>query len=178
MSEPYPNILVFVDFPVGDIAAATEFYRNVMGWEIEDRINGVFNRIVPGQNFKLDDGSQGPTGNLHMGISLATDPRPDPRPEDQRGMRQMHDGGRTTRAWILVSDDDDMDEIIDRAVANGATELWRHHFWTEFGGANASFLDPWGNQLMLWAHLEDIEQDEETHELVGDAKLPDGWTIE
>ena len=48
----------------------------------------------------------------------------------------------------------------------------------EFGGANASFLDPWGNQLMLWEHLEGIEQDEETHELVGDAKLPDGWTIE
>ena len=31
---------------------------------------------------------------------------------------------------------------------------------------------------MLWQHLEGIEQDPETHELVGDAKLPDGWTIE
>ena len=178
MTEPYPNILVFVDFPVDDVAAATEFYREVMGWEIEDRIGGIFNRIVPGQFFKVDDGSQGPTGNLHMGISLAADPRPDPRPEDQRGNRNMHDGGRTTRAWIMVSDDDDMDEILDRAVANGGTELWRHHFWTEFGGANASFRDPWGNQLMLWQHLEGIEQDEETHELVGDATLPDGWTIE
>ena len=31
---------------------------------------------------------------------------------------------------------------------------------------------------MLWLHLEGIEQDEETHELVGDATLPDGYTIE
>ena len=180
MTESYPNILVFVDFPVDDVAAATTFYENVMGWEIETRIPGVFSRIVPGQNFKVDDGSQGPTGNLHMGISLAGDPRPDPRPDSARDLpkRAMHDGARTTRAWILVSDDDDMDQIMDKAVANGGTELWRKHFWKEFGGANASFLDPWGNQLMLWEHLEGIEQDEETHELVGDATLPDGFTIE
>jgi len=175
---PYPNILVFMDIPVPDVAAGTEFYRTVMGWEIEERIPGVFNRIVPGQNQKVDDGSQGPNGNLHMGISLASDPRPDPRPLAEREGCHMHDGGRTTRAWILISEDDDMDEIMDKAVANGGTELWRHHFWTEFGGANASFRDPWGNQIMLWEHLEGIEQDEETHELVGDAKLPDGWTIE
>ncbi len=178
MSEPYPNILVFVDFPVDDVAAATEFYRAVMGWEIEDRIPGVFNRIVPGQNQKVDDGSQGPNGNLHMGISLSADPRPDPRPLEEREGRHMHDGGRTTRAWILVSDDDDMDEIMDKAVANGGTELWRHHFWTEFGGANASFRDPWGNQLMLWQHLEGMEQDPETHQLLDDSALPEGWSIE
>jgi len=178
MTQPYPNILVFVDFPVGDLAEGTRFYHEVFGWEIEERIPGVFNRIVPGQNFRVDDGSQGPTGNLHMGLSYCGDARPDPRPEAERGSRQMHDGGRTTRAWILVSDDDEMDAIMDRAVANGGTELWRHHFWTEFGGANASFLDPWGNQLMLWEHLEGIEQDEETHQLVGDAQLPEGWTIE
>ena len=178
MSQPYPNILVFVDFPVADVDEGNRFYSTVFGWEVEERIPGVFHRIVPGQNAKLDDGTQGPTGNFHMGISYAGDPRPDPRPESERGERRMHDGGRTTRAWILVSDDDDMDAIMDRAVANGGTELWRHHFWTEFGGANASFLDPWGNQLMLWEHLEGIEQDEETHQLVGDAKLPDGWTIE
>lgn len=177
MTTPYPNILVFVDFPVDDVAAATTFYENVMGWEIEERIPGVFSRIVPGQNQKVDDGSQGPSGNLHMGISLASDARPDPRPQDQRGARHMHDGGRTTRAWILISDDDDMEAIMDRAVANGGTELWRKHFWKEFGGANASFTDPWGNQLMLWEHLEGIEQDPDTHELVS-GEIPEGWTIE
>ena len=62
----YPNILVFVDFPTDDVDAATDFYSKVFNWEIETRIPGIFNRIVPGQNFKLDDGSQGPTGNLHM----------------------------------------------------------------------------------------------------------------
>ena len=119
----YPNILVFVDFPVDDVEAASDFYRTVMGWEVETRIPGVFNRIVPGQNFKLDDGSQGPTGNLHMGISYAGDARPDPRPDGERDTpaRRMHDGARTTRAWILVSDDDEMDAIMDRAAANGGT---------------------------------------------------------
>lgn len=177
MTTPYPNALVFVDFPVGDVPAANEFYANTFGWEVEVRIPGVFSRIVPGQNFKVEDGSQGPTGNLHMGISYCGNMRPDPRGEPTEPT-SMHDGGRTIRAWILVSDDDEMDAILDRAVANGGTELWRHHFWKEFGGANASFLDPWGNQLMLWEHLDGIEQDEETHELVGDATLPDGWTIE
>ena len=90
----------------------------------------------------------------------------------------MNPGGRATRAWILVSDDDSFDGILERAEARGATILWNKHFWTEFGGANASFLDPWGNQINLWQHLEGIEQDPDTHELVGDAQLPDGWTIE
>ena len=173
----YPNILVFVDFPVDDVDAGAEFYREVFGWEVEERIPGIFHRIVPGQNFKLDDGTQGPTGNLHMGISYCGDMRPHPDPGPQEPTH-MSTGGRTTRAWILVSDDDSFDAILERAEAKGATILWTNHFWTEFGGANASFLDPWGNQLMLWQHLEGIEQDPETHELVGDATLPDGWTIE
>ena len=177
MTEPYPNILVFVDFPVDDVDAAREFYGAVFNWEVEERIPGVFARIVPGQHFKNEDGSPSEIGNLHMGISLSTDARPHPFEENPVPPR-MHDGGRTSRAWILVSDDDSMERILDAAVAHGGTELWRNHFWTEFGGANASFLDPWGNQLMLWQHLEGIEQDPDTHELVGDAQLPEGWTIE
>jgi len=172
----YPNILVFVDFPVDDVDEANRFYSTVFGWEVEERIPGVFHRIVPGQTF-LVDGEPGPTGNLHMGIYLCKNARPHPveaPPEPTR----MHDGGRHPRAWILVSDDDSFERILGDAEANGGTVLWRNHFWTEFGGANASFLDPWGNQIMLWAHLEGIEQDPDTHELVGDAKLPDGWTIE
>lgn len=173
----YPNALVFVDFPVTDVDAANAFYTDVFGWEVEERIPGIFHRIVPGQNFKVDDGSQGPTGNLHMGISYAGNMRPHPE-EGPPAPHNMNPGGRATRAWILVSDDDSFDRILEAAERNGGQILWRDHFWTEFGGANASFLDPWGNQLMLWAHLDGIEQDEETHELVGDAKLPEGWTIE
>lgn len=173
----YPNILVFVDFPVDDVDAANAFYSAVFGWEVEERIPGIFHRIVPGQNFKVDDGSQGPTGNLHMGIALASNVRPHP---DSAPPEPTHHAGegRTTRAWILVSDDDSMERILAAAVEHGGTELWRDHFWTEFGGANASFLDPWGNQLMLWQHLEGVEQDPDTHELVGDAALPEGWTVE
>ena len=101
----YPNILVFVDFPTDDVEAATDFYSKVFNWEIETRIPGIFNRIVPGQNFKLDDGSQGPTGNLHMGIYNAGNarPHPDPAPSEPT---ELSSGRRSIRAWIMVSDDD------------------------------------------------------------------------
>ena len=72
----YPNTLVFVDFPSDDVNAARAFYAEVFNWEVEDRIADVFARIVPGQNQKIDDGSQGPNGNLHMGISSAANMRP------------------------------------------------------------------------------------------------------
>ena len=173
----YPNALVFIDFPVTDVDAGNEFYSTVFGWEVEERIPGIFHRIVPGQNFKVDDGSQGPTGNLHMGISYCGNVRPHPDNAPQEPTT-MNPGGRATRAWILVSEDDSFERILEAAVKMGATELWRNHFWTEFGGANASFLDPWGNQLMLWQHLPDAEQDEETHQVVGDYTVPDGWTVE
>lgn len=173
----YPNTLVFVDFPTDDVDAANRFYTEVFNWEIEERIPGVFHRIVPGQNFKLDDGSEGPTGNLHMGISNAANMRPHKDPEPP-APHHMNPGGRAVRAWILVSDDDSFDRILEAAERLGGEILWRDHFWTEFGGANASFLDPWGNQIMLWAHLEGAETDDETHAVVGEFKVPEGWTYE
>lgn len=172
----YPNILVFVDFPTDDVDAARAFYSEVFGWEIEDRIPGLFNRIVPGQNFKLDDGTQGPTGNLHMGIYNAANARP--RTEDAPAEPTTLSNGRAVRAWILVSEDDSFDRILDAAARLGAKVLFRNHFWTEFGGACASFVDPWGNQIMLWQHLPDVERDEETHQVVGEHVVPDGWTYE
>ncbi|MFT6764789.1 MAG: putative enzyme related to lactoylglutathione lyase, partial [Candidatus Aldehydirespiratoraceae bacterium] len=69
----YPNTLVFVDFPSDDVNASRAFYAEVFNWEIEDRIADTFARIVPGQNQKIDDGTQGPSGNFHMGISSSTD---------------------------------------------------------------------------------------------------------
>jgi predicted enzyme related to lactoylglutathione lyase len=173
----YPNTLVFVDFPSDDVNAAQAFYAEVFNWEVEDRIEDTFARIVPGQNFKLDDGTQGPTGNLHMGISNAADMRPRP-PDAPSEPTHLNPGGRAMRAWILVSDDDSFDRILDTAERLGGTVLWRNHFWTEFGGANASFVDPWGNQLMLWQHLPGTETDDETHQVVGEFSVPEGWTFE
>jgi predicted enzyme related to lactoylglutathione lyase len=161
----YPNTLIFVDFPSDDPVASATFYSEVFGWEIEPRPEGVFHRIVPGQNFQVDDRSQGPTGNLHMGIHNVANRRPHPDPAGVEP-RELSDGGGTVRVWILVSDDDDADAILDRAVGRGATELWRHHFWAEFGGFNNAFLDPWGNTLILWTKGGD------------DPLIPDGWTHE
>jgi hypothetical protein len=132
---------------------------------VEPRPSGVFHRIVPGQNFKVDDGSQGPTGNLHMGIYNVANARPHP---DSDGVEPRHTAteGRTARTWILVSDDDESDRILEEAVKRGATELWRKHYWAEFNGFNAAFTDPWGNTFVLWTKGGDNPQ------------IPEGWTNE
>jgi predicted enzyme related to lactoylglutathione lyase len=173
----YPNVLVFVDFPSDDVNAARDFYAEVFNWEVEDRITDTFARIVPGQHMKLEDGTQSTIGNLHMGISNAADLRPRP-PHAPQEPTNLNPGGRALRAWILVSDDDSFERILEAAGRLGGTELWRDHFWTEFGGANASFVDPWGNQIMLWSHLDGVEVDPDTHEVIGETPLPEGWTIE
>ncbi len=172
----YPNVLVFVDFPTDDVDAANAFYSEVFNWEVEERIPGVFHRIVPGQNMKLDDGTQSTIGNLHLGISNAANMRPHPDP-DPPAPRHLNPGGRAIRAWILVSEDDSFERILEAAERLGATILWRNHFWTEFGGGSASFVDPWGNQINLWQHLE-VDRDEETHAVVGEFTIPEGWTYE
>ena len=101
-----------------------------------------------------------------MGIYNASNARPHPNPEPSEPT-ELSSGGRSIRAWIMVSDDDSFDRILDKAEELGATILWRNHFWTEFGGANASFVDPWGNQINLWQHLEGVEVDEDTHQVIG-----------
>ena len=158
----YPNTLIFVDFPSTDPEASAEFYSAVFGWEVEPRPSGVFHRIVPGQNFNVDGGSQGPTGNLHMGIYNVANARPHP---ETAGVEPRHTAaeGRTARTWILVSDDDESDRILEEAVKRGATELWRKHYWAEFNGFNAAFTDPWGNTFVLWTKGGDDPQIPEDH---------------
>ena len=145
----YPNTLIFVDFPSSDPDATAEFYAAVFGWEVEPRPAGSFYRIVPGQSFLLDDGTPGPTGNLHMGIFNAANARPHPDPAGVEP-RDVSSSGRTTRTWILVSEDDSIERILDEAESRGAEILWRDHYWGEFNGFNAAFRDPWGNTFVLW----------------------------
>lgn len=162
---PAPNTLIFVDFPSTDPAASAEYYAAVFGWEVEPRPEGVFHRIVPGGQFPLDDGTPGPTGNLHMGIYQAANARPHPDPAGTEP-RRLAEGGRTARTWILVSDDDSIERILGEAVGRGGTELWRDHYWAEFNGFNAAFVDPWGNTFVLWGKGGDTPQ------------IPEGWTDE
>jgi predicted enzyme related to lactoylglutathione lyase len=159
----YPNTLIFFDFPSDDPDATATFYSEVFGWEVEPRPAGVFHRIVPGRNF-LVDGVEGPTGNLHMGISNVVNRRPHPDPEN--GTASLNQGGGGPRVWILVSDDDDADDILERAVERGATEMWRHHYWAEFNGFSNCFLDPWGTEVVTWTKGGD------------DPVIPEGWTRE
>jgi predicted enzyme related to lactoylglutathione lyase len=150
----------------GEWVASAEFYAAVFGWEVEPRPEGVFHRIVPGQNFTIDDdGTQGPTGNLHMGIFNVANARPHPDPAGVEPRRLATDG-RSTRTWILVSDDDSIERILDEAVKRGATELWREHYWAEFNGFCGAFQDPWGNEFVMWVKGGENPQ------------IPEGWTNE
>jgi predicted enzyme related to lactoylglutathione lyase len=161
----YPNTLIFVDFPSNDPEASATFYEAVFGWEVEPRPLNVFHRIVPGGHFQLDDGTDSPTGNLHMGIHNVANARPHPDP-DGAEPRHLATDGRKQRVWILVSEDDSMERILDEAVSRGATLLWKDHFWAEFSGFNSAFEDPWGNTFVLWVKGGD------------DPEIPDGWTHE
>jgi len=144
-----PNTLIFVDFPSDDTVACANFYHAVFGWEVEGRPTGVFHRCVPGGFFPLDDGSDSPVGNLHLGIYDVNNARPHPDPAGVEP-RQLNRGGRGLRVWILIGDDDSEDAILERAEANGAKVLWRHHYWKEFNGFNGAFEDPWGTHVVLW----------------------------
>lgn len=144
-----PNSLIFVDIPSDDTVATAAFYQSVFGWVVEGRPEGVFHRCVPGGFFPAADGSDSEVGNLHLGIYNVANARPHP---DSAGIgpRSLNRDGRALRMWILVSDDDNEDAILDRAEANGAEVLWRHHYWAEFNGFNGAFRDPWGNEVILW----------------------------
>ena len=144
-----PNTLIFVDFPADDVEACAKFYGDVFDWVVEGRPTGVFHRGVPGGFFPLDDGTDSPVGNLHVGFFDVANARPHPEPAGVEP-RQLSESGRSPRVWILVSDDDTEDAILSRAEAHGATVLWRHHYWKEFNGFNGAFRDPWGTEIILW----------------------------
>ena len=144
-----PNTLIFVDFPSDDVEACAEFYGKVFGWMVEGRPTGIFHRGVPGGFFPMEDGNDSTVGNLHVGFFDVANARPHPEPAGVEP-RSLADGGRSPRVWILVSDDDSEDDILTRAEANGASVLWRHHYWKEFNGFNGAFQDPWGTTIILW----------------------------
>ncbi|MEM8934833.1 MAG: VOC family protein [Pseudomonadota bacterium] len=163
----YPNTLIFVDLVADDPKAAGEFYAGVFGWVNEGRPEGVFHRLVPGDNFLNPDGSQSEIGNLHLGIFNSANARPHPAPDgaDPR-MSAPGDAGRRARVYILVSDDDTPERILDEAEKRGAEIMWRDHYWKEFNGYNYAFRDPWGNEIVLWAKAGD------------DPQIPDNFTQE
>ncbi len=153
----YPNTLIFVDLASDDADAAGNFYAEVFGWEDDPRLDGQYHRMVPGQNFLNPDGSQSEIGNLHVGIGNCANLRPHPDPAGVEP-RQLSDGGRKARVWIMVSDDDSVERILTTAEKLGATILWRDHFWSEFNGFNHAFCDPWGNEIILWEKAGDDPQ--------------------
>ena len=159
------NSLIFFDFASDDPDKAGKFYAEVFGWEDDPPMGGLFHRMVPGGFFKNKDGSDSEIGNLHFGISDARNSRPHPDPEGVEP-RTLATEGRKARVWILVSEDDTPERILETAEKLGATVLWRNHYWKEFNGFNWAFRDPWGNEIILWIKGGDNPQ------------IPDNFTRE
>jgi len=161
----YPNTLIFVDLMSDDPDAAGTFYAEVFGWEDDPRLGGNYHRMVPGQNFLNPDGSQSEIGNLHLGIGNVKDlrPHPDSHVVEDTSLTM---GGRKPRIWIMISDDDSAERILQAAEDRGAKILWRNHYWKEFNGYNHAFVDPWGNEILLWGKAGDNPQ------------IPDDYTRE
>jgi len=129
------NRLVFVDLPASDIEAASAFYKDLFGWTINGRPQGVFHEIVP------DEGPR-----LGLWSEAEQVPDPSPRPPQPRS-------GFSPRTYIAV--DGPPRDYLNRAVILGATVLWEQCYWEEFDGHHASFLDPWGNQIVMWWRPDD-----------------------
>lgn len=144
-----PDTLIFVDIPADDPSAAATFYAEVFGWRNDPRPEGLYHRMVPGGQFRNPDGTESEIGNLHIGIFKADNARPHPQPEGT-APRALSIEGRKPRVWLLIGDDDTAERILKEAVARGATELWRDHYWSTFNGYNHAFMDPWGNEILLW----------------------------
>jgi predicted enzyme related to lactoylglutathione lyase len=144
----YPNTYIFVDLPSPDPAATATFYGEVFGWKVEGRPEGVFHRAVPGGEFLLSDGSPSGVGNLHIGIYGTRTPIPNPN--SGAGSEGRSAPGPGVRVYVLVSDDDSEERILDKAEELGAEILWRGWYWKEFNGFHGAFLDPWGNEIVLW----------------------------
>ncbi len=143
------NTLIFVDFATDDPAKAGEFYAEVFGWENDARPHGIYHRMVPGGFFQNKDGTDSQIGNLHLGVFDANNARPHPNPEGVEP-RTLATEGRKARIWVLVSDDDSHERILETAEKLGGKVLWRDHYWAEFNGYNHAFADPWGNEIILW----------------------------
>lgn len=161
----YPNTLIFVDLASDDTEAAGRFYAEVFGWENEGRPAGSYHRLVPGDQFLNPDGSKSEIGNLHVGIFDSKNARPHPNPDGVEPRALNDNSGRRARIWVLVSDEDTPERILDTAEKLGAEILWRNHYWAEFNGYNHAFLDPWGNEILLWVKA-------------GDTEVPDNFTRE
>ena len=72
---------------------------------VEPRPADVFYRAVPGGHFPLDDGTDSPIGNLHLGVFDSANARPHPDPAGVEP-RDVSREGHTARTWVLVDDND------------------------------------------------------------------------
>jgi predicted enzyme related to lactoylglutathione lyase len=108
----------FISLQVRDLAAATAFYRDVLGWPVDEGFNAP--------NFVLFDSSTIPFGLRQANVNLEEAPQP----------------GLGIALWI---DCDNVDELHAKLVSTGATIITPPADGPF--GRNCVFLDPDGYRI-------------------------------
>ncbi len=135
--EGYPRVIPYL---VTDGAAdAIDFYCRVLGATERGRMSGPDGKIGHAE-LQLGDS-----------VIMLSDEWPD---MGYRGPKAL--GGTPVTLHLYVTD---VDEVFERAIAAGATEL--RAVQNEFyGDRTGSFEDPWGHRWLVATHVEDVAPDE------------------
>lgn len=143
------NILIFVDLIFDDFVVVGEFYVDVFGWGNDFRFYGVFYCMVSGGNMYDSNGNEIIIGNFYLGI-YKVDNICFYFNNEGVDFREIVGFGCKVWVWILVSDDDIMEDIFEWVVLKGVKVFWKDYFWYEFNGFNFVFEDLWGNEIIFW----------------------------
>ena len=161
----YPNTLIFVDFPSTEPTASAAFYEAVFGGRSNLAPRTSSTASCPARTSRSTTGRRARPATCTWASSTSPTPVRIPIRRVSNPATVATDG-HSARVWILVSEDDSIERILTEATSRGATLLWKDHYWAEFNGFNAAFLDPWGNTFVLWTKGGD------------NPEIPEGWTNE
>ncbi|MEX2498964.1 MAG: VOC family protein [Wenzhouxiangellaceae bacterium] len=119
-------------------AAALDFYRNILGAE---------------ELFRMDDNGRVGHAEIRIGgrVLMLADEHP-----EMGSAGPSPDGASAVSLMLYV---DDADDVIQRAVAAGAT-LAREASDQFYGDRMGGIVDPFGHRWHIATHIEDIAPDE------------------
>lgn len=122
-----PNLLVWADLPVKDMARARTFYGHLLGTEIPE---------IPGQEGKVALLMAPGTGDeMDAAVDIATD--------------SMTEPSTTHGPVIYLSARGDIDGMLERAIEAGGTVFKDKEDFGQYGGWLAYIVDTEGNLVGL-----------------------------
>jgi PhnB protein len=140
---------------VQNVAAAADFYRDVLGAEEVER-NFSFNPSHPAENEPVS--AELKLAGAHL-IVAKENPRWRDAPRTDWPRSPVSAGAASVFMTIYV---DDVDDVFARAVAAGASPQVDNHFPenTYWGDRIAQLHDPFGHVWRIQTRIEDVTEDE------------------